>query len=139
MYRPGDPWPGIFDRLPSELAGCLTEPAFDTRHSTFCLWRQVRDDEWHRGAVAFPPGEDPDGSADLLQLLDGRADSYQTFAENYFETKIPLAAIEAIYRHEPLHRELLGQLNSAVDPDSLEEDVEEIGYPERRRRRSAAR
>ena len=130
MYRPNAPWPGIFDQLPLELAGFLSEPAFDTRNSTFCVWRRLQDDDWHRGNITFPPAEDPDGSEDLLRLLDGRPESYRSFAESYYGTNIPLTAIEAIYRHEPLQSDLLRQLNPALDLDSLRDDEEEIGYPE---------
>ena len=129
MYRPDDPWPGIFSDLPSDFAGFLHEPAFDTRNSTFCIWRRVGDAEWHRGEIAFASGPDPDGSAELLHLLDGRPTSYQTFAKGY-EVDLPLTAIESIYRHEPLSEALLEQLNSAIDLTSLQPDIDQIGYPE---------
>ena len=63
------PWPGIFDSLPREFhANFLKEPAFDTANSTFCIWRRASDDAWSCGAVQLPPGEDPDGSAWLLEM-----------------------------------------------------------------------
>src|SRR5512146_81173 len=38
-FRPGTPWPGIFDALPPELHdNFLREPAFETENSTFCVW-----------------------------------------------------------------------------------------------------
>ncbi len=72
IFRPDSPWPGIFDGLPREFhANFLHEPAFDTANSTFCVWRRTTDDRWHRGPVHLPPGDDPDGSEELLSILAG--------------------------------------------------------------------
>src|SRR5262245_24740376 len=35
MFRPGDPWPGLYAQLPVTLAELRSEPAFDTQNSTF--------------------------------------------------------------------------------------------------------
>jgi len=130
MYRYGDPWPGIFDTLPAELSDFVREPAFDTRNSTFCIWHRVGGAAWERGPVRFPPGEDPDGSAWLLRHLDGRPDSYRTFAAEYYEVDVPLDAVGAVYGHAPLTGELVAALNPAVSVRDLGADVAEIGYPD---------
>jgi hypothetical protein len=80
--------------------------------------------------VEFSDGEDPDGSAQLLQLLDGRPESYRAFAAEYYEVELPLDAVAAVYRHEPLTAALIGRLNGNVTIDELRDDVAEIGYPE---------
>ena len=49
MFRPGDPWPGLIDSLPRELASAVEEPAFDARNCTFCLWRRTGGAGWERG------------------------------------------------------------------------------------------
>ena len=131
MYRPGDPWPGIFGALPPELAAFADEPAFDTRNSTFCIWRRRAAAAWERGPVRFPSGDDPDGSARLLAILDGRPESYRAFAADYYELDLPMVAIEAVYRHEPLTTATLRQLNEDVSLDELRDDIAEIGFPER--------
>ncbi|MEJ7809764.1 MAG: hypothetical protein WKG32_05030 [Gemmatimonadaceae bacterium] len=130
MYRPDDPWPGIFDALPLELAGFIGEPAFDTRDSTFCIWRGVADASWQHGPVRFPAGDDPDGSAGLLGILDGRPESYRAWAADYYGVPVPLAAVAAVYRHEPLTPGLVRQLNADVSLDELRDDIAEIGFPE---------
>lgn len=129
-YRPNNPWPGIFDGLPPELRGFVDEPAFDTRNSTFCLWRRAEDAVWHRGPVEFPPGGDPDGSAELLRLLDGRPASYRAYAAEYFEAGVPLGAVAAVYAHAPLTADLVRRLNPGAALGELDDDVAEIGYPD---------
>lgn len=64
-------WDGLIESVPKEFGDCLTEPAFSTEDTTFCIWRRHTDSTWQRGEIAFPPGRDPDGSEDLLSILDG--------------------------------------------------------------------
>jgi hypothetical protein len=130
MFRPGDPWPGLVDAIPPELAAAVDEPAFDARNSTFSIWRRSAGATWERGPVEFPDGDDPDGSAQLLQILDGRPESYRAFAAEYYEVDLPLDALEAVYRHQPLTPDLIERLNATMTMDTLREDVAEIGYPE---------
>lgn len=130
-FREGSPWPGIFDALPNEFhANFLHEPAFETRHSTFCIWRRAADDRWLRGPVEFPPGNDPDGSAELLSMLRGEPQQYVDFARDYFELDVAVSDVAAVYRHEPLTRDLVQRLNPAVSLESLAQDLHQIGYPE---------
>jgi hypothetical protein len=130
MYQPDNPWPGVLDGIPPEFAAFRDEPAFDTRHTTFCLWRRAAAPAWERGPVQFPPGDDPDGSADLLRHLDGRPETYVTFAAEYYEVDVPLDAVAAIYRHEPLTDALVARLNPTIGVRDLASDLAEIGFPE---------
>jgi len=130
MYRPDNPWPGVLDGIPPEFAAFRDEPAFDTRNTTFCLWRRAAAPAWERGPVQFPPGDDPDGSADLLRHLDGRPETYVTFAAEYYEVDVPLDAVAAIYRHEPLTDALVARLNPTIGVRDLASDLAEIGFPE---------
>lgn len=130
-FRPDNPWPGIFDRLPSQFhANFLREPAFTTQHSTFCLWRLQDDASWSCGPVELPPGDDPDGSAALLAILAGDPQQYVEFARDYHERDVHLDAVNAIYRHQPLTAELVAKLNPEVGLAELNDDVAEIGYPD---------
>lgn len=130
MFRPDDPWPGVIDSVPPEFATAVGEPAFDARNCTFCIWRRTGGSSWERGPVQFADGDDPDGSAQLLHLLDGRPESYRTFAAEYYEVELPLDAVAAVYWHQPLTASLLERLNRAVTLDDLRDDLAEIGYPE---------
>src|SRR5262249_53817012 len=121
-------FPGVVDHVPPAFADFLAEPAFEPRVATFCLWRQFGDAAWQIGTVTLPEGKDPDGSADLMRILDGNPQTYRDWAQDYFELwieneeeeeeqdeyeawEIPLAAVERVYRHEPLSEELVALLN----------------------------
>lgn len=130
MFRPGNPQPAIFDRLPAAFhANLLREPAFTTQDSTFCIWRLSDDEQWSCGQVELPAGEDPDGSAELLGILAGRPEQYAEFASDYYECDVDVDDVAAIYRHEPLSVALVQRLNPEIDLASLADDIAEIGYP----------
>ena len=132
VFRPGQPWSGIFDQLPKQFHGnFLREPAFTTQDSTFCLWRLNDDDRWSFGPVDLPPGDDPDGSAGLLSILAGRPEQYVEFARDYYERDIAVDDVKEVFAHRPLHAALLKNLNPELELDALAEDIAEIGYPER--------
>ena len=86
-------WPGVLDEVPEEFAAFLTEPAFSISDTTFCLWRTKHDISWQHGNIQFPLGYDPDGSADLLSILDGNPQTYQRWAQEYYERPLDLAAV----------------------------------------------
>jgi hypothetical protein len=122
-------WPGVIDHVPPAFARGLGEPAFSVEDTTFCLWRGPCDPSWQVGPIEWPEDPDPDGSAQLLTLLDGNPESYQQYAEDYFEREIDMAAIEHVYAHKPLTQELLFLVNPGLSLEDLEADIVEIGYP----------
>jgi hypothetical protein len=130
MYRMDNPWPGVLESVPSILGGFLTEPAFDTKNTTFCIWRTAEDTSWQVGPVQYPPGDDPDGSGGLLAILDAEPRTYLAWAEAYYEHPIDLTAVEALYAHAGLSDELVRSLNPAATLAAIHDDVVEIGYPD---------
>ena len=128
MYQPDSPWPGILDSLPSAFDVFRDEPAFDTANTSFCIWRSTRDERWSCGVTTFAPGSDPDGSAELLSILDGDLSTYVRYAASYFQVEVPRAAVEAIYRHEVMTPDLVASLNPKVAFDVIRSDLDEIGY-----------
>ncbi len=129
-YRTQPPkvWPGMFEGVPNEFAPALSEPAFSMSDVTFCIWSRYGDDAWSHGPIDFPGGEDPDGSCDLLSILDGRPESYARFAATYYESSMPLESVRYVYRHQPLTEAILSTLNANVTLDLLADDLAEIGY-----------
>jgi hypothetical protein len=115
--------------LPNALVHTMHIPALHPQQVTFCIWRSMTDKVWHRNCIPLPVGADPDGSAALLGLLDGQAESYMTWAEAYYRRPVPLSAVEAIYEHQPLKPQLLLQLNPNISPSDLADDIHIIGYP----------
>lgn len=122
-------WPGVTDAVPAEFKHCLDEPAFEPDAVTFCFWRLRQDDQWRRGNIQFPEGADPDGSADLLWMLDGNPATYVQFAQDYFERDISLHDVESVYEHRPLTQALVASLNIECALSDIASDVSEIGYP----------
>jgi len=145
-------WRGVLENVPSEFQDFLSEPAFSIEATTFCIWRRYSDSSWQVGDIEYPEEfdphtietiqalqqtsdivyptlDDPDGSEDLLSILDGESSSYHSFAAYYFKKEIPLSAVQHIYEHRPLTQEIVSELNAEVTKDELRDDIEEIGYP----------
>jgi hypothetical protein len=127
--RPKRIWPGLLDSVPAEFAACLKEPAFSIDNVTFCIWRGHANKAWSSGTVEFPDGSDPDGSEQLLAVLDGQPASYKNWAENYYEVPASLTAVQQIYAHESLTEGLIRLVNSDLSLAQLATDANEIGYP----------
>ena len=135
-FQPGSPRDEVFGDLPSEFHGSfLNEAAFDTANSTFCIWRRTADRLWSCGVTPSTAGDDPDGSRNLLTILDGKPKQYVEFAADYFERNIQVADVSAIYQHQPLTAELVHRLNAEVSVESLSSESDEIGYPVSTQRR----
>lgn len=130
MYRPDDPWSGLFDGIPDELSTAIAEPAFDSRNSTFCIWRRTGATIWEHGPIRFPVGGDPDGSARLLSHLDGDVESYCAFARERYGIDPEREAVTHVYRHVPLTDGVVARLNPAISLADLGDAIAEIGYPE---------
>lgn len=122
-------WPGVLDEVPSEFQEFFTEPAFSIGDTTFCIWRRSVDPSWQVGQIEYPEEDDPDGSEDLLFILDSEPSTYQQFAEQYYERSVDLSAVAYIYQQNPLTREILQMLNAKVALENLKSDLEEIRYP----------
>jgi hypothetical protein len=120
---------GVLDGVPPEFAACLAEPAFVIDETTFCVWRRHADAAWQRGTVQWPGLGDVDGSAGLLRWLDGRAETYRAWAEDYYQRPVSLKPVEALYAHRPLDEMLVKSLNDEVALSDLRADIDEIGYP----------
>jgi hypothetical protein len=127
--QPKKLWPGVLDAVPPEFADCLKEPAFRMDATTFCVWRGCGDPGWQRRPIEYPSGADPDGSNYLLTPLDGEPETYQAWAEGYYEQSVSLAAVRKVYLHQPLTEELVSVLNPKTSIEQLKPDIAEINYP----------
>jgi len=122
-------WPGVLDQVPREFGSFLTEPAFSVEETTFCIWRKNEDAAWQTGEIKYPEEEDPDGSEDLLFILDGNPETYREFAEQYYERVIATDVVNSIYAYEPLKVEMIARLNPEASLETLSPDLDEIAYP----------
>ena len=132
-YRENPPrlWPGVLDAVPSEFKMCVEEPAFNSKDTTFCVWRRYSDNAWRIGPIDFPTGHpDPDGSKDLLSPLDGAPGTYLAWASEYYgRDDLRLTDVEHVYQHSPLTAEMVARLNPDLSLAALASDAIEIGYP----------
>ena len=129
IKNPPSVWPGILDSVPAIFSDFLNEPAFSLSDTTFCIWRTKNDRTWQHGDIEFPEGSnDPDGSVGLLAMMDGNPQTYQAWAEYYFERPIDLSSVIHIYKHHPLTDELIKKLNTDTSMQEIISDVDEIGY-----------
>jgi hypothetical protein len=122
-------WPGVLDQVPAEFEEFLTEPAFSMAETTFCIWRRYGDPSWQTGQIEYPDEADPDGSEDLLFILDGEPKTYQEFAQQYYERPIDLGLVMSVYEHQSLTPEMIEKLNPEVSLESVKSDLEQIDYP----------
>jgi hypothetical protein len=127
FLRTGRPHPGVIDAVPMELTAFLSEPAFTANEATFCLWN-VHNGAWGMGMVEFPAGNDPDGSEKLLNILDGKPETYKRWADEYYGVSLPLHAVAHVYAHRPLSPRVIEQLNESVAFETVADDLAEIGY-----------
>ena len=81
------------------------------------------------GHIEYPEEDDPDGSEDLLFILNGEPSTYRESAEQYYGRSIDLSAVAHVYHQKPLTSEILEMLNPEVSRENLRSDLEEIGYP----------
>lgn len=136
-------WKGVLDAVPPVFDGCLREPAFTIDDTTFCFWRLAGSDDWQTGEIAFPPGDDPDGSLRLLALVDGDPETFCQWAAEYYDLETILVdLVTPFFAHVPLtealvlalHRAAMGEAEEsarvAIDWESLAADVRTIGYPQ---------
>jgi hypothetical protein len=122
-------YPGLLTGFPDELAPALIEPSFSMDATTFIVWRLASAPAWQIGAIDWPSGDDPDGSEDLLALLDGAPERYASWASAYFERDVDAKAALHVFAHRPLDEALLSRLGSERTLEELAEDLLEIGYP----------
>ncbi len=120
----------IHQTVPPFFASFLNEPAFTMSRASFCIWRRRTDSKWSvvsplNGSIS----PEQDGSGEMINIFDCKPESYQVWATNYYEREVSLAAVQAIYKHQPLTDKLVSNLNSDLSLSSVYQDVNEIGYP----------
>jgi hypothetical protein len=126
--KPSRIWPGILESVPEVFSSFLQEPAFEIQVTTFCLWKTKASQRWECGEINYPSGDDPDGSENLLYILDGDPETYKDFAESSWERKFNIEAIAHIYEQQELTQAVISELNPDLSLENLAKDLDEIGY-----------
>jgi hypothetical protein len=112
-------------QVPADFASFLNEPAFSMERATFCYWRQTADVGWSKVSSSLSH----DGSDDMLPLIVSEPAAYKTWAEEYYEVAVSLAAVEALFSHQPLDDALILALNPDADLSAVYAEADAIGYP----------
>lgn len=118
---------GVLDSLPEEFNEFIYGEPVKSIGTTFCIWSI--QNAWKIGNVKLPNDNYKDGSSDLLQLLDGNALTYKTWAEGYYEQVFNIELIESVFAGNPISKELVLELNSDIGNfEVLKRELEEIGF-----------
>lgn len=96
--------------------------------TTFCLWTSDAG-KWRIGEIK----NYNDGSADLLELLDGHPQTYIDWAKNYYfegNKRIPLKTITQIYNGDTLTKKMVLSIDREFEEwDKLQEALDNAAYP----------
>jgi len=116
--------------LPRSFSPFLCEPAFSMDDINYCYWQEAADTTWHK---VMNPDEgvtfSEDGSSEELELLCESAAAYVSFASEYFEMELSIDAVEAVFAHTPMTKQLAQALRPDVSFSLVKKDAKEIGYP----------
>lgn len=115
----------ITANLPEEFHAFIFGEPIASIGTTFCMWNLEGKQKWENNKQDLL-----DGSEELLKLLDGKAESFHQWAEDYYELEnLNLELVQQIYKHAPITKQIVQQLNpSLTDIKLLKEDLEEIAY-----------
>jgi len=122
-------WPGLLAGVPREFQSSLEEPAFDMSAVTFAIWRLTDDDHWQTDQIKFPKGEDPDGSAELLEVLVMTARLFARWLTENYEIRTDADIVADVFAGKPLTNKQLRALNPDAELSELRRVVEEAGFP----------
>lgn len=114
--------------IPAQYREFLTEPAFSMDAVSSIAWVDPTERQWRLALPGTPEvGRRAD---DLLSLLSsGDPAAYVAWAREYHEVNVPLKAVQAVFRHQPLTHELVAALNDDLTLGDVMADANEIGYP----------
>jgi hypothetical protein len=123
---------GLIDRVPAVFREHVDEPAFSmdgVPSITVCVWRQTDSDVWEFGEPTEVGLQAQDGGASwLFAELDGDPATYKRFADDYYETDVPLAQVAMVFDRAPVTAELVGELNPEADITAVAEELAALPY-----------
>ena len=115
--------------LPAVFDDFLFGEPVNSIGTTCCLWYTPAHN-WQTGVL----GPEDDGSEELLFIFDGQPATYAEWATEYYTDEtdrppVPVGAVAAVYRHEPLTKALVRAINPELtDWVALATELQEIGY-----------
>jgi hypothetical protein len=116
--------------LPSNFDDFIFGEPVKSIGTTFCLWT-TEQTNWQTGQIE----NYEDNSGEMLNIFDGKPQTYidwatEYFEEDYKESGIPLDTVTKIYSGQTLTRKMVMTIVEKLeDWDQLKADLNEIGYP----------
>lgn len=112
--------------VPIEFLEATQEPAFSPQNVTACYWRGRHATHWEMNGNdrRFDPI-----TSFLLAMVDGKPETYEAFAKEYYEKVLPSDLASQIFQHRTLTASNLDSVAFKGDIEELIKDVDEIGYP----------
>ncbi|WFR64973.1 hypothetical protein P9222_13690 [Paenibacillus amylolyticus] len=115
----------VVKSVPEAFHTFLTEPAFVMDQTTFCIWSVADQEGWSAGTVLG------DHEYELLEILVGGAKYYHAWAQDYYEIALNIKLVEQVFDMKPIDEVLLHQLNVELRLSDIEDEIAEIGYPDK--------
>lgn len=112
--------------VPLEFCEAAREPAFSPENITTCYWRTYQSGDWRTS------GKEDEFNPEanfLLAALDGKPETYEVFAEEYYEQNLPLGLVAQFFKHNALTTSIADSLGYTGKLKDLKNDALEIGYP----------
>lgn len=103
-----------------EFSYFLSEPAFINDDATWYFYHSAKNELWQ----VFPQQNNLSFLGLLVEPMD-----YVVWAEAYFEIEIKQEIVKEIVSYSPLTKDMVLMLNPNRNLNTLQEDLEEIGYP----------
>lgn len=72
---------------------------------------------------------DVDGANWLLNLLDGRPETYVAHAEDYYDRTVSLSVVSHVFSEPGLTAQVAVALNPEADIELVLREARELGYP----------
>ncbi len=116
--------------MPPDVGDFAREPAFRWDSTSFAYFYLPSKEQWCRANdlttfAALEAGED-----NLLQHLCGTPADYAGFAEDYYESSVPVDVVTEVFSHAPITDRLVSSLNSDITLKEISDELFiEIGYP----------
>jgi hypothetical protein len=109
----------IYRGLPDSLRKQLDEPVFETELVTWGGWHA--GDGWTLRGNAKPLEE-------FREILAGDAQAYRSYAADYFELDVPLAAIERVLAGKPIDENVVQKILPDRSLGEVADELRAIGY-----------
>ena len=118
--------------VPSGLADFANDRALRWDDTGFAYFLLPPSQRWHRVNDDTPFSTLDAGESELLRHLSGTPAEYVAFAEEYYETSVPIAIVTDVFQLTPITSQIVSALNADLTIEDIAEELHnEIGYPSR--------